>query len=161
MTKSNQLHRFSETNTECKLADDILNSIDFKASCWQLEVCSVLVVNKATNPVDRMSNYVMEVFDLKSNINTSFQQIDGATSLGDQTLCSFPVDLKYIGNHPTTKILFPWNNFKNVKFVFCVNELAKNAEDPKDWYLLDVEIQLLLHKLWFCKHGLFLPKASI
>lgn len=139
-------HRFTETNTECLLGPDFNKLRRSKRGTWQLEIQNILIVNK-TNRI-AAHNKVCKVFDLKSNIGASLQQINNYTSLNDQKLCTFFPKLKYTNEWfiytPSTRVFFPWKNFEDVKFVLEENSLTK-VDDLKD-YILDVEILLLIHR---------------
>ncbi len=140
-------HRFTENDTECLLGPDFNKLRKSRRGTWQFEVQSILIVNKTDRK--NSNNYVCKVFDLKSNLSTSLLQINGHSTLGNQTLCSFFPKLKFKGEwfiyKPSTRIFFPWKNCDDVKFVLEKNNLAATVGDHED-YVLDVEILLLVQR---------------
>lgn len=139
-------HRFTENDTECLLSSDFNKLRRARRGTCHLEIQSIVIVNKTERPTPDCS--VFKVFDLKSNIGTSLQQINGYTSSNDQKLLTFYPKLKWLDERfiytPPTRVLFAWKNFEDAKFVLEENSLTK-VNDLKD-YILDVEILLLMHR---------------
>jgi len=136
-------HQFtnSETLSECKLFPELL---DLGCGVWQVAVQSVLVVN------DTPQGAVKTVFDLKTNLTSSYKQIDGNAVAVNETLCSFAVNLKtkfdFVLYDPPTKLFFTLNNrpSDNFRIYFFVNELLKTQGMV---YQLKVEIRLLFQRM--------------
>jgi hypothetical protein len=139
-------HRFTENDTECLLSSDLNKLRRSRRGTCQFEIQSILVVNQTYRPTPDCS--VRKVFDLKSNISTTLQQINGHTFPNDQKLLTFYPKLQWANERfiytPPTRVFFPWKNFEDAKFVLEENSLTK-INDFED-YTLDVEILLLVHR---------------
>ncbi len=140
-------HQFSneETVHECKLFPELL---DLGCGVWQLAVQNVLVVNKTKRfPNDEAFNVV---FDVKTNLTSSYKQIQGQAVAIDETLCSFKVkvakEYDFVLFDPPSKIYFTVTNRPSDTFriYLFVNELLKT---PGQVYKFDVIIRLLFQRM--------------
>lgn len=140
-------HEFTnqETVRDCKIFPELL---DLGCGIWQVAVQSVLIVNRTPRfPNDRP---LKTVFDIKTNLTSSYKQVEGAAVAIDETLCSFPVNLKSLNEFvmfdPPTKIFYTLNNRPSDTFriYFFVNELLKT---PGQVYKFDVQIRLLFQQM--------------
>ena len=136
-------HRFTdrETESDCKIFPELL---DLSCGVWQVAVQSVLIVNHTPNfPLNT-------VFDIKTNLTSSYKQVEGLAVAVDETLCIFPVKtdfrVDYIFFEPPTKTFFTVNNRPTDTFRidFFVNELLKS---PNMVYEFDVQIRLLFQRM--------------
>lgn len=140
-------HEFTneETVHDCKLFPELL---DLGCGVWQVAIQSVLVVNKTPRfPNDAEFNVV---FDVKTNLSSSYKQIQGQAVAIDETLCSFQVkvakEYDFVLFDPSSKIFFTVNNRPSDTFriYLYVNELLKR---PGLVYKFDVIIRLLFQRM--------------
>jgi len=135
-------HKFSTTETlhKCKVFPELM---DLGCGVWQVAVQSVLAVNATQAKVK-------SVFDLKTNLTSSYKQVSGQPIAVDETLCSFglnlPKNFDFNFYEPATKIFFTLNNRPSdtFKIYFYENELTKTAGSA---YQLNVEIRLLFQRI--------------
>lgn len=143
-------HQFTNQDTirECKVFPELM---DLGCGVWQVAVQSVLIVNRTPRfPNDEP---LKTVFDIKTNLTSSYKQVQGSAVAIDETLCSFPVALKkkddFVMFDPPNKLFFTLNNrpTDTFKIYFFVNELLRTPGLPGLVYTLDVEIRLLFQRM--------------
>jgi hypothetical protein len=135
-------HKFtnSETVATCKIFKELL---DLGQGVWQMCVQSVLIKNNTPN------TKLNTVFDLKTNLSSSYKQVQGSAVAINETLtslefrCNFG-DFKLIS--PAPKIFFTLNNRPNdsFKIFFSENELLSRAGSV---YKVEVEIRFLFQRM--------------
>lgn len=139
-------HEFTneETVHDCKLFPELL---DLGCGVWQVAIQSVLVVNQTP----RFSNDEFNVvFDVKTNLSSSYKQIDGQAVAIDETLCSFQVKVAkqydFVLYDPSNKLFFTVNNRPSDTFriYLYVNELLKSQGQV---YKFNVIIRLLFQRI--------------
>lgn len=139
-------HEFTneETVHDCKLFPELL---DLGCGVWQVAIQSVLVVNQTP----RFSNDEFNVvFDVKTNLSSSYKQIDGQAVAIDETLCSFQVKVAkqydFVLYDPPNKLFFTVNNRPSDTFriYLYVNELLKSQGQV---YKFNVIIRLLFQRM--------------
>jgi len=139
-------HQFTheDTRKDCKIFPELL---DLSCGVWQVAVQSVLIVNKTK----RFTNTPLNtIFDIKTNLTSSYKQVEGSAVAVDETLCTFPVLLKkqfdFVFFDPPIKIFFTVNNRPTDTFriYFFVNELLKT---PSTIYEFDVQLRLLFQRM--------------
>ena len=138
-------HRFSKTETvaTCKIFKELL---DLSQGVWQVCVQSVLIQNKhSTGP----GYYVRTVFDLKTNLTSSYKQVQGSAVAINETLTSIEFrgddnDFQLI--NPAPKIFFTLNNRPNDSFkvFFAENDLVAREDFV---YKVEVEIRFLFQRM--------------
>lgn len=139
-------HEFTneETVHDCKLFPELL---DLGCGIWQVAIQSVLVVNKTPRFTNDEFNVV---FDLKTNLSSSYKQIDGQAVAIDETLCSFQVKVAkpydFVLYDPSNKLFFTVNNRPSDTFriYLYVNELLKSQGQV---YKFNVIIRLLFQRM--------------
>jgi len=140
-------HKFNAKDTvrECKVFPELL---DLGCGVWQVAVQSVLVVNRT--PRFPNNEPFKTIFDIKTNLTSSYKQIEGSAVAVDETLCSFPIRVQSLNDFvmydPPTKIFFTLNNRPTDTFriYFFVNELLKRQGLV---YEFEVEIRLLFQRM--------------
>jgi hypothetical protein len=134
-----------DTVSDCKVFPELL---DLGCGVWQVAVQSVLIVNRT--PRFPNNEPFKTVFDIKTNLTSSYKQVEGAAVAIDETLCSFPVVLQALNEFvmfdPPTKIFFTLDSRPTDTFriYFFVNELLKT---PGLVYQFDVQIRLLFQRM--------------
>jgi hypothetical protein len=139
-------HKFTneETVHDCKLFPELL---DLGCGVWQVAIQSVLVVNKTPR---FSTNEFNVVFDVKTNLSSSYKQIEGQAVAIDETLCSFQVkvakEYDFVLYDPSSKLFFTVNNRPSDTFriYLYVNELCKSEGQV---YEFDVIIRLLFQRM--------------
>jgi len=139
-------HEFTneETVHDCKLFPELL---DLGCGIWQVAIQSVLVVNKTPRFTNDEFNVV---FDLKTNLSSSYKQINGQAVAIDETLCSFQVKVAkpydFVLYDPSNKLFFTVNNRPSDTFriYLYVNELLKSQGQV---YKFNVIIRLLFQRM--------------
>ena len=134
-------HKFdnSETLLHCKIFKELL---DLGQGVWQVAVQSVLINNKTkTN--------LATVFDLKTNLSSSYKQVQGQAVSVNETLTSIECRcraLDFVLFTPRQTIFFTLNNRPNdhFKVFFAENELFKAK---KTIYEVEVEIRFLFQRM--------------
>ena len=136
-------HTFTnqETIAECKLFPELL---DLGCGVWQLAVQSVIIKNLT------QGKKLNSIFDLKTNLSSSYKQVENSAVAVNETLCSVPVKLDINGFNfydPSTKIFFTLNNRPNDRFrvYFFENEMFQRPTSPP--WTLEVEIRLLFQRM--------------
>jgi hypothetical protein len=139
-------HEFTnqETVHDCKLFPELL---DLGCGIWQVAIQSVLVVNKTPRFTNDEFNVV---FDLKTNLSSSYKQINGQAVAIDETLCSFQVKVAkpydFVLYDPSNKLFFTVNNRPSDTFriYLYVNELLASQGQV---YKFSVIIRLLFQRM--------------
>ena len=139
-------HEFTnqETVHDCKLFPELL---DLGCGIWQVAIQSVLVVNKTPRFTNDEFNVV---FDLKTNLSSSYKQINGQAVAIDETLCSFQVKVAkpydFVLYDPSNKLFFTVNNRPSDTFriYLYVNELLASQGQV---YKFNVIIRLLFQRM--------------
>ena len=134
-------HKFdnSETVLQCKIFKELL---DLGQGVWQVSVQSVLISNIAKTKL-------ATVFDLKTNLSSSYKQVQGQAVSVNETLTSIQCRCNasdFVLFNPTQVIFFTLNNRPNdhFKVIFAENELMKAK---KAIYQVEVEIRFLFQRM--------------
>ena len=134
-------HKFdnSETVLQCKIFKELL---DLGQGVWQVSVQSVLISNIAKTKL-------ATVFDLKTNLSSSYKQVQGQAVSVNETLTSIECRcraLDFVLFTPRQTIFFTLNNRPNdhFKVFFAENELFKAK---KTIYEVEVEIRFLFQRM--------------
>lgn len=136
-------HTFTNKQTigECKLFPELL---DLACGVWQVAVQSVLVRNNVEGTT------LDTVFDLKTNLTSSYKQVSGQAIAVNETLCSLGVNHAYGGYtlyDPPAKLFFTLNNRPSDTFrVFFFENECIIGEACKA-YKVEVEIRFLFQRM--------------
>jgi hypothetical protein len=134
-------HKFdnSETVANCKIFKELL---DLGQGVWQVAVQSVLIINKSKTKLST-------VFDLKTNLTSSYKQVQGQAVSVNETLTSIECRCNagdFLVFNPKQKFFFTLNNRPNdhFKIFYAENELLL---PKKTIYNVEVEIRFLFQRM--------------
>ena len=134
-------HKFNNLDTvaSCKIFKELL---DLDQGVWQVAVQSVIIRNLVRSKLTT-------VFDLKTNLTSSYKQVQGQAVSVNETLTSIECrckEMDFVFFRPSQTFFFTLNNRPNdhFKIFFAENELFSVL---KTVFNVEVEIRFLFQRM--------------